>query len=75
MYKVDVNALRKRMAECNIRTYTELSIRSGIDRNTISKIFSCTVKPTTLAIEKLMLALEIEPEHAGKIFFVPFLRN
>ena len=75
MYQVDVSALRKKMVDCNIRTYTELALHSGIDRNTISKIFSNSVKPSTVAIEKLMIALKIQPEQVGPVFFSRILRE
>lgn len=74
-YEVDVIALKKIMVEQSLDRIVDLSRESTIDRNTLSKILSKEVKPSTVAIEKLMTALHIPPENAGIIFFNKNLRN
>ena len=74
-YRVDVVALKKIMVEQNLDKIVDLSAASTVDRNTLSKIISEDIKPSTTVIEKLMSALHIPPEKAGTIFFSQILRN
>ena len=74
-FRVDVNALKKLMIDNNIETIQELEEKSGVSRNTLSKILKGEVRPSTSVMEKLIDALNIEPVNAGSIFFVPDLRN
>ena len=74
-YQVDTIELKKRMVEKGLEKITELSKASSIDRNTISKVLNGSIKPSTTVIEKLMIALDISPDLAGKIFFNQNLRN
>lgn len=74
-YKVDIIELKKTMVEQNLDKIIDLSNASTVDRNTLSKILNGNVKPSTTVIEKLMSALHIPPERAGKIFFSQNLRN
>lgn len=74
-YTVDVLALKKIMVECRLDKIIELSKASGVNRNTISKILNNEMKPSTTVIEKLMRALGISSEDAGKIFFNENLRD
>lgn len=74
-YVVDTIQLKKIMVEQNLDTIIELSNESGIDRNTLSKIINGDVRPSTLAMERLILALKIPTDDAGKIFFSQNLRN
>lgn len=69
-YRVDVVALKKIMVEQNLDKIVDLSAASTVDRNTLSKIISEDIKPSTTVIEKLMSALHIPPEKAGTIFLV-----
>lgn len=68
-YRVDTIALKKRMVEQGLERITDLSKASSVDRNTLSKVLNGNVKPSTTVIEKLMVALNISPDLAGKIFF------
>ena len=68
-YRVDVVELKKIMVEQNLDKIVDLSAASTVDRNTLSKVISGDVKPSTTVIEKLMSALHIPPEKAGTIFF------
>lgn len=74
-YRVDVVELKKIMVEQNLDKIVDLSAASTVDRNTLSKVISGDVKPSTTVIEKLMSTLRIPPERAGLIFFSPNLRN
>lgn len=69
IYKTDTIAIRKIMAERNIRTILELSQRSGIGRNTLAKVLNGEIQPSSDTMEKLVFALDIPPERAGTIFF------
>ena len=75
MYEVNIAELKKRMIDANLERVINLSARSGVDRNTLSKILNAEIKPSTSVIEKLMMALAISPDDAGKIFFAADLRN
>lgn len=74
-YRVDVVELKKIMVEQNLDKIVDLSAASTVDRNTLSKIISEDIKPSTTVIEKLMSALHIPPERAGTIFFSQNLHN
>ena len=74
-YKVNVVELKKIMVEQNLDKIVDLSAASTVDRNTLSKIISGDIKPSTTVIEKLMSTLHISPEKAGTIFFSQNLRN
>ena len=74
-YSVDVVELRKAMAEKGINNITQLANISGVDKNTISKILNKKYRPSTLVMEKIVRALELQPSRAGIIFFMPNLRN
>lgn len=74
-YTIDVSALRKSMIDNGISTITELSQRSKVGRDTLSKIFSGKMLPSFDVAIKLSVALNLTHEEAGKIFFVPNLRK
>lgn len=74
-YRVDIIELKKIMVEQGLEKIIDLSVASKVDRNTLSKIINGEAKPSTMVIEKLMIALSIPPEKAGVIFFNPNLRN
>lgn len=74
-YEVDVVELKKIMVEQKLDKIVDLAAASTVDRNTLSKVISGDVKPSTTVIEKLMIALNIPPEKAGPIFFRLNLRN
>lgn len=68
-YKTDTIELKKIMIDQGIDTITELSERSGVDRNTLSKILSGESQPSSNVMFKLIWALEMSPSKAGEIFF------
>lgn len=71
----DVIALKKKMIEKEIKTITELSERTGINRNTLSQVLDGKAQPSSYVMGKLVAELEILPEEAGQIFFNDNLRN
>ena len=69
IYTIDCIALRTKMAMKGINTIKELSEKSGIGRNTLSKILNGKLKPSIRVIERLIIVLEITSDEAGSIFF------
>jgi len=74
-FKTDVISLKKQMIEKKISKITELSEASGVDRNTLSKVLNEEIQPSSNVMYKLVKALELTPEKAGKIFFGKNLRD
>lgn len=74
-YKVDSDALKKIMIDKKIKNITEFSLKSGVNRNTLSKILKNDGRPSSDVMDKIVNTLELSPENAGAIFFVPYLRN
>ncbi len=68
-FKTDIISLKKQMIEKKISKITELSEASGVDRNTLSKVLNEEIQPSSNVMYKLVKALELTPEKAGKIFF------
>lgn len=67
-YYVDVIELKKIMVTKGLDKIIDLANASNVDRNTLSKILSGEIKPSTTVIEKLMYALDIPSDKAGVIF-------
>lgn len=74
IYRMDTNAIKKIMIDRNIKSITELSKKSGIGRNTLTKVLNGQMQPSSDTMEKLVYTLKIPPEKAGKIFFTHTLR-
>ena len=74
-YTVDTIELKKLMAENGIDTFTELAEKADLSRDTVSGVLKGKIRPSTNVMDKLMIALNIKQCDAGKIFFVPNLRN
>ena len=74
-FRTDILALKKLALDCGIETCTELSLRSGINRNTIGKIWSGEEQPSSNVMYKLAACLNMTPTQAGHIFFAQNLRN
>lgn len=72
---VDTMALKKIMIEKKVETIEALSKKSGVNRNTISEVLNAKIRPSTSVMDRMVIALEISPEVAGKIFFASDLRN
>lgn len=75
IYKADIKEIKKIMIDRGVDTITELSEKSGVNRNTLSQVLSGDTQPSSDVMDKLVAALEIEPEKAGHIFFSLDLRN
>lgn len=75
IYSVDTIELKKIMVENKLEKIVDLSEKSGVDRNTLSKVLNGDIRPSTLVIDKLIDALDIPIAKAGNIFFVKNLRN
>lgn len=74
-FKTDHIELRKIMVEKKYKTIKELSEKSGINRNTLAAVLDGEKQPSSDTMEKLVIALDIEPEKAGRIFFNRTLRT
>ena len=75
MYKVDTNELRAQMARQGYTTIGQLSDVTGINRNTLSDILNGESYPSGIVMQKIVKALKLEPEAAGRIFFAPALAS
>lgn len=75
VYKTDVIEIKKIMVEKGFDTIKSLSSKAGIDRNTLGKILSGEVQPSSEVMDKLVFTLKIPPNKAGMIFFNNSLRN
>ncbi|WP_270167497.1 helix-turn-helix domain-containing protein [Paenibacillus sp. SYP-B4298] len=73
-YKTDSRELKKIMIDRGISTIVQLSAVTGVNRNTLSNILNGESQPSAEVMRKLVAALEIPPEQAGRIFFNPNLR-
>lgn len=74
-YRTDTNGLRKLMIDKGILTITELSEKSGINRNTVSLVLKGEIQPSSDVMFKLADTLEMCPQVAGAIFFTQNLRD
>lgn len=74
-YSVDTVALKKLLIDKGIDSNTAFAEKSGVGRDTISGILKGTIRPSTAVMDKIIIALELEPAAAGLIFFKPNLRN
>lgn len=75
IYKTDVIELKKAMIEVGLDKLIDLSEASNVDRNTLSKVISGEAQPSSNVMDKLVFALKLSPERAGRIFFAMNLRN
>lgn len=73
-YVVDTVGLRKMMAEKKINTTEEFARKSGVNRNTLADVLNGKIRPSTSVMDRMMSALDMSPEVAGKIFFAEYLR-
>lgn len=73
-YSVDTVELKKAMAEKEINNIEEFSQKSGVGRDTLSGVVKGKIRPSTAVMDKIATTLELEPERAGRIFFVHSLR-
>lgn len=74
-YIVDTVELKKLLIDKGIDSNSAFAEISGVGRDTIGGILNGTVRPSTAVMDKIIIALDLEPEVAGRIFFKPILRN
>lgn len=74
-YQTDIIALKKLALDCGIKTCTELSQKSGINRNTMGKVWNGDEQPSSTTMYKLAACLCMTPTQAGLIFFNTNLRD
>jgi transcriptional regulator with XRE-family HTH domain len=75
IYRTNTIELRKCIIENGIETVNELSIKSGISRNTLGQVLKGNIQPSADVMDKLVSTLDISPEKAGMIFFGLYLRS
>jgi transcriptional regulator with XRE-family HTH domain len=75
IYKANTNELKKAMIDSEITTISELAELTGVSRNTLSKVLSGDVQPSSEIMDRLVEVLKIAPEIAGRIFFSQHLRG
>lgn len=68
-YVVDTDAIKIIMIKKKIKSQMELSRQSGINRNVLSNVLNNKKYPSSTVIKKLISALDIDQDTAGKIFF------
>lgn len=73
-FQTDTIALKKLALDCGIETCTELARRSGVNRNTLGKIWNGKEQPTSDVMYKLAACLNMSSTQAGLIFFKDNLR-
>lgn len=72
-YAVDTMELKKAMISAGINTATELSEKSGVNRNTVGGILNGDIRPSSAVIEKIARTLALDGNDIGRIFFKPQL--
>lgn len=68
-YVVDTDAIKIIMIKKKIKSQMELSRQSGINRNVLSNVLNNKKYPSSTVMTKLISALDIDQDTAGKIFF------
>lgn len=71
----DTVELKKTLAEKGVDTISILSEKTQINRNTLGRVLKGKEQPSSNTMYKLVSALELDPETAGRIFFKTYLRN
>ena len=74
MVSVDTKAIKIIMIEQGFDSITQLAKATGISRNTLTYAINGKTKPSAYVMNKIIEALSIPPETAGKIFFGGNLR-
>lgn len=67
--QINTQELRIEMVRHDIKSISQLSALSGIDRNTISGILHNKIRPSTQTMEKLISVFGWTGARAGEIFF------
>ena len=69
MYEVDCKELKKLMIDHDIENNTIFAEKTGVDRNTIARIFDGKILPTYRVIESIAKVLKMDSQQIGSIFF------
>ena len=72
-YRVDIMELRKAGLEHGLVKVSEWSEKTRIDRNTMGEILSGKTYPSSSAMQRIVDALQMKADRAGRIFFAPKL--
>lgn len=67
--EVNVKELQKEMIDHDIKTISELSEKTGVDRNILGKIINKESRPSAQTMDKLTLFFGWSSQRAGEIFF------
>jgi hypothetical protein len=73
--KTNTIKLKKLLEERNLKTISEISIKSGIKGEVVKKILDGSIQPSSCEMTQLLFVLKIESKKAGSIFFDDNLRN
>lgn len=73
--KTDTIELKKAMIEKGFNTNISLATASGVNRDTLGKVLNGQIQPSYDVMNRLITALELSENEAGRIFFAPYLRN
>ena len=73
IYYVDARALKTAMVAAGYDTYDSFAASAAVSSRTISAVINGK-NPTYQVMCKIVHALNLSPEQAGKIFFNPNLR-
>lgn len=74
-FVTDVVAIKKLMLDNNIKSISDLSEKTGVNRNTLGQLLNEEIQPSTYVMDKLICTLNIKQEEAGVIFFKDNLRD
>ena len=69
IYRVDTIKLELAMAKAGYNRITDLADALHVNRNTIAGILYGDVYPSTIVMQKLVVALHLTPDEAREIFF------
>jgi len=75
VYSCNTTELRKQLAEKGIKTITELSEITEVNRNTLGNVLSGKAQPSSRVMNRIVDALSLDAETAGLIFFNHNLRT
>ena len=71
----DTVALRHAFNLAGLTTVKACAEFSGVNRNTLGRIFEGKEQPSAMVMDKIVSILQLSPEKAGNIFFAGNLPN
>jgi len=69
MFEVDTEELRIEMIRAGFKTISGFAEAAGVNRNTTAEVVNGTIYPSSTVMAKMVKALGIGYERAGRIFF------